>query len=61
MEGKEGNNATMYMTLSFAGVALMVAMIVGMVIVKKKNGRHPHHQVSRIPDNHFQNQTTHVI
>ena len=45
MEGKEGNNATMYMTLSFAGVALMVAMIVGMVIVKKKNGRHPHHQV----------------
>ena len=44
--GKDGgNNTTMYMTLSFAGVALMVAMVAGMVIVRKRNGRHPHHQV----------------
>ena len=45
IDGEKGNNTTMYMTLTFAGVALMVAMIVGMIIVRKKNGRHPHHQV----------------
>ena len=48
IEGKETNNATMYMTLSFAGVALMAAMIVGAVVMKKRNGRHPHHQVKSL-------------
>ena len=36
--GKDGsNNTTMYMTLSFAGVALVVAKVAGMVIVRKRN------------------------
>ena len=33
------NSTTMYMTLSFAGVALMVAMVTGMVTVRKRNRR----------------------
>lgn len=37
-------NRSVYVTLGFAGVALMVAMIIGMVVLKKRNGRHPHHQ-----------------
>ena len=37
---KDGsNNTTMYMTLLFAGVALMVAMVAEMVIFRKRNGR----------------------
>lgn len=42
--GEKGNSGPIYMTLSFAGVALMTAMIVGIVVMKKRNGRHPHHQ-----------------
>jgi amyloid beta A4 protein len=38
-------NRSVYVTLGFAGVALMVAMIIGMVVLKKRNGRHPHHQL----------------
>ena len=40
-----GNSGPIYMTLSFAGVALMAAMVVGIVVMKKRSGRHPHHQV----------------
>jgi len=37
-------SSPVYMTLAFAGIALMAAMIVGVVIIRKRNGRHPHHQ-----------------
>ena len=40
-----GSSGPIYMTLSFAGVALMAAMVVGIVVMKKRSGRHPHHQV----------------
>jgi hypothetical protein len=40
---KESNSV--YMTMAFAGVALMAAMIVGVVVIRRRNGRHPHHQV----------------
>ena len=43
--GEKGNSGPIYMTLSFAGVALMTAMIVGIIVMKKRSGRHPHHQV----------------
>ena len=37
---KDGsNNTTMYMTLLFAGVALMVAMVTRMVTARKRNRR----------------------
>lgn len=39
-----GSSGPIYMTLSFAGVALMAAMVVGIVVMKKRSGRHPHHQ-----------------
>ena len=38
-------SSSVYMTLAFAGVALMAAMIVGVVVIRRRNGRHPHHQV----------------
>ena len=38
--GKGGSNNTMkYVTLLFAGVALVVAMVAGMVIVRKRSRR----------------------
>lgn len=40
---KEDNSV--YMTLAFAGLALMAAMVAGMVVMKKRNAKHPHHQV----------------
>merc|ERR1719507_1727038 len=40
-----GSSGPIYMTLSFAGVALMAAMVVGIVVMKKRSGRHPHHQL----------------
>ncbi len=43
VEMKESNSV--YMTMAFAGVALMAAMIVGVVVIRRRNGRHPHHQV----------------
>lgn len=39
-----GENHSMYVTFAFAGVALMVAMLVGVVVVKKRSARFPHHQ-----------------
>ena len=53
--GSSGNSV--YMTLAFAGVALMAAAVVGIAVLRKRSGRQPHHQVwfkdlhntSRIP------------
>ena len=39
-------SSSVYMTLAFAGVALMAAMVVGVVVIRRRNGRHPHHQVT---------------
>merc|ERR1711899_402519 len=39
-----GDNNSIYMTLAFAGVAMMAAMVVGIVVIRRRNGRHPHHQ-----------------
>jgi len=40
-----GDNNSVYMTLAFAGVAMMAAMVVGIVVIRRRNGRHPHHQL----------------
>jgi amyloid beta A4 protein len=37
-------SSSVYMTLGFAGIALVAAMMVGVVVLKRRNGRHPHHQ-----------------
>merc|ERR1719189_1141583 len=37
-------NRSVYVTLAFAGVALMVAMLIGVVVLKKRSSRYPHHQ-----------------
>jgi len=37
-------NHSVYVTFAFAGVALMVAMLVGVVVLKKRSSRFPHHQ-----------------
>eukprot|EP00096_Caligus_rogercresseyi_P011048 TRINITY_DN422_c0_g2_i1.p1 TRINITY_DN422_c0_g2~~TRINITY_DN422_c0_g2_i1.p1 ORF type:complete len:380 (+),score=112.00 TRINITY_DN422_c0_g2_i1:1362-2501(+) len=37
-------NSSVYMTLAFAGIALVAAMVMGVVIIKKRSGRSPHHQ-----------------
>lgn len=39
-----GDNNSIYMTLAFAGVAMMAAMVVGIVVIRRRSGRHPHHQ-----------------
>ena len=44
VERKEGGSSV-YMTLAFAGLALMAAVVAGVVVIKKRGGRHPHHQV----------------
>ncbi len=38
-------NSSVYMTLGFAGIALVAAMIVGVVVLRRRSGRNPHHQV----------------
>jgi len=38
-------NHSVYVTFAFAGVALMVAMLVGVVVLKKRSARFPHHQL----------------
>lgn len=35
-----------YFTLAFAGVALMMAMVVGIVVLRRRNSTNPHNQVS---------------
>lgn len=42
----EEDNKSVYLTLTFVGMALLAAIVAGFVVVKKRNGRHPHHQVS---------------
>ena len=38
-------SSSVYVTLGFAGIALVAAMLIGVAVIKKRNGRHPHHQV----------------
>ena len=38
-------NKNMYVTVAFAGVALMVALLIGVVVIRRRNTRYPHHQV----------------
>lgn len=38
-------SSSVYVTLGFAGIAMVAAMLVGVVVLKRRNGRHPHHQV----------------
>merc|ERR1739838_656459 len=37
-------SSSVYVTLGFAGIAMVAAMLVGVVVLKRRNGRHPHHQ-----------------
>uniref|UniRef100_T1JN54 Beta-amyloid-like protein n=1 Tax=Strigamia maritima TaxID=126957 RepID=T1JN54_STRMM len=37
-------NSSVYVTLAFAGIALVTAMIVGIVFLRKRSVRSPHHQ-----------------
>merc|ERR1711874_56595 len=37
-------NKNMYVTVAFAGVALMVALLIGVVVMRRRNTRYPHHQ-----------------
>merc|ERR1712049_55722 len=38
-------SSSVYVTLGFAGIALVAAMLIGVAVIKKRNGRHPHHQL----------------
>merc|ERR1719367_2696830 len=39
-----GESRSVYVTLAFAGVALMVAMLIGVVVLRKRSSRFPSHQ-----------------
>jgi len=39
-----GESRSVYVTLAFAGVALMVAMLIGVVVMRKRSSRFPSHQ-----------------
>merc|ERR1712240_429429 len=41
-----GESRSVYVTLAFAGVALMVAMLIGVVVLRKRSSRFPSHQVN---------------
>ena len=41
-------SSSIYVTLGFAGLALVAAMLVGIIVLKRRSGRHPHLQVSHI-------------
>ena len=41
-------NKNMYVTVAFAGVALMVALLIGVVVMRRRNTRYPHHQVVQL-------------
>jgi len=43
-EGAHRENRSVYFTLAFAGVALMAAMVVGVVLLKRRHARSPHQQ-----------------
>jgi len=38
-------NKNIYVTVAFAGVALMVALLIGVVVMRRRNTRFPHHQL----------------
>ena len=40
-----GESRSVYVTLAFAGVALMVALLIGVVVLRKRSSRFPSHQV----------------
>jgi amyloid beta A4 protein len=40
-----GESRSVYVTLAFAGVALMVALLIGVVVLRRRSGRFPSHQV----------------
>ena len=40
-----GESRSVYVTLAFAGVALMVAMLIGVVVLRRRSNRFPSHQV----------------
>jgi len=40
-----GESRSVYVTLAFAGVALMVAMLIGVVVLRKRSSRFPSHQL----------------
>ena len=40
-----GEKRNVYVTVAFAGVALMVAMLIGVVVVRRRSSRYPQHQV----------------
>lgn len=46
VEMNESKN--MYVTVAFAGVALMVALLIGVVVMRRRNTRYPHHQVVQL-------------
>ena len=39
-------SSSIYVTLGFAGLALVAAMLVGVIVLKRRQGKHPHLQVS---------------
>ena len=44
-ESGHHENRSVYFTLAFAGMALMAAMVVGVVVLKRRHARSPHQQV----------------
>ena len=40
-----GEKRNVYVTVAFAGVAMMVAMLVGVVVMRRRSSRYPQHQV----------------
>lgn len=42
-----GEKRNVYVTVAFAGVALMVAMLIGVVVVRRRSSRFPQHQVRK--------------
>merc|ERR1719195_2207576 len=39
-----GEKRSVYVTVAFAGVALMVAMLIGVVVIRRRSSRYPQHQ-----------------
>lgn len=47
-ESSGSESRGVYFTLAFAGVALMMAMVVGIVVLRRRNSTNPHNQVSTV-------------
>ena len=43
-----GEKRNVYVTVAFAGVAMMVAMLVGVVVIRRRSSRYPQHQVTTL-------------